>query len=153
MVIHALRLLMPALIPSWRFFDWIAPSPRIEYAFVDSPADPQPQWQALIVRPERVALSAGIGRLFFNANWNDTLFLASLAERISESPDPQSIHLMVQRLLDVVPNPNRSDHLRFRLVFVSPRRSELEGNAPASLQRVVVYESDSHQVASPLGHA
>ena len=29
---NALRLLLPALIPSWRFFDVIAPSPRIEYA-------------------------------------------------------------------------------------------------------------------------
>ena len=30
------KLLLPALIPSWSFFDVIAPSPRIEYALLRS---------------------------------------------------------------------------------------------------------------------
>lgn len=31
-VLNSFRLLLPAIVPSWRFFDEIAPSPRVEYA-------------------------------------------------------------------------------------------------------------------------
>ena len=34
------RYVLPALIPSWRFFDYIAPSPRIEFAVVAAVDDP-----------------------------------------------------------------------------------------------------------------
>lgn len=31
-VLAPFKLLLPALIPSWNFFDVIAPAPRVEYA-------------------------------------------------------------------------------------------------------------------------
>ena len=34
-----IRLLLPALIPSWRFFDVVAPSPRIEFVLLETAGD------------------------------------------------------------------------------------------------------------------
>ena len=35
-----LRLLLPAVMPSWRFFDVVTASPRLDYALRADPADP-----------------------------------------------------------------------------------------------------------------
>ena len=35
-MLQTVKLLLPALIPSWRFFSTIAPSPRIEFALLDA---------------------------------------------------------------------------------------------------------------------
>ena len=85
-MLRPLALLLPALIPSWRFFDVIAPSPRIEFAMLTSP-DSAAVWQAFRPRPARVALSTMLGRLFWNPRWNESLFLVSCAERLVDQ-DP-----------------------------------------------------------------
>ena len=33
-MLRTLKLLLPVLIPSWRFFDFIAPSPRIQFSLL-----------------------------------------------------------------------------------------------------------------------
>ncbi|MEZ5660311.1 MAG: hypothetical protein R3E83_17785 [Burkholderiaceae bacterium] len=45
-MLQILRLLVPALIPAWNFFDWIAPSPRIEFSRLRTPGDASEHWQA-----------------------------------------------------------------------------------------------------------
>ena len=69
-------LLLPALIPSWRFFDEIAPSPRIEVATGDG------GWVPLATASPQPGILPAIGRLFWNPDRNEALFLVSLAERV-----------------------------------------------------------------------
>ncbi len=52
MILRPFALLLPALIPSWNFFDVIAPSPRIEAARLAS-TDAQPVWREFRSRPQR----------------------------------------------------------------------------------------------------
>ncbi len=46
-----LRLLLPALVPSWNFFDVIVASPRVEYAMTDAPDGAIDAWIAFRPRP------------------------------------------------------------------------------------------------------
>lgn len=78
--------LLPALMPSWRFFDRIGPAPRIQYAFVHAADRSSPEWRDLRPRPARLRLSAMLGRLFWNPDGNEALYLVSCAERLLDSP-------------------------------------------------------------------
>lgn len=117
-----LTLLLPALIPSWRFFDYIAPSPRIQYLLLDAQGQPVTEWQAFRPRPMRVSTLQMLGRLFWNPQWNETLFMVSCAERIMEHHTPHSEDQILARIAADW----RSGHLldgdavavQFRLVFV-----------------------------------
>jgi hypothetical protein len=44
-MLQTLKLLLPALIPSWRFFDTIAPSPRIEFTLLKTAQDASGAWR------------------------------------------------------------------------------------------------------------
>jgi hypothetical protein len=119
-------LLLPALIPSWNFFDVIAPSPRIEYALLRSVGDASGDWRAFRPRPERVSPLAMLARLAWNPRWNETLFLVSCAERLTDHPTPHSEDEIFRRIaadLAREPSLGRGDIERpwlcFRLVFVS----------------------------------
>jgi hypothetical protein len=115
-MLRPLALLLPALIPSWRFFDIIAPSPRIEYAVLPS-RDATAEWREFRPRPQRVSLPAMLGRLFWNSRWNETLFLVSCAERLVDEPTAHSEDEIFRRIaadLADAPEP----WLAFRLVFV-----------------------------------
>ncbi len=79
------KLLLPALIPSWRFFDTIAPSPRIEYTLLKAAHDVPESWQEFRPRPAHLSLGSMLKRLFWNPRWNETLFLVSCAERLMEN--------------------------------------------------------------------
>ncbi len=83
-------LLLPALIPSWNFFDVIGPSPRIEYALLAAPDDGAGDWREFRPRPERLSIPAMLGRLFWNPRWNESLFLVACAERLMREPAAQS---------------------------------------------------------------
>lgn len=91
---RALGLLIPALVPSWRFFDVIRPSPRISYCFCEAPE----QWVPLLEQPERVTIRAMVLRLFWNARRNDDLFAISCAERILEQPTEHSLRELRSRI-------------------------------------------------------
>lgn len=115
-MLRPFTLLLPALIPSWRFFDVIAPSPRIEYALLPGETAPG-DWREFRPRPERVSLAAMLGRLVWNPRWNETLFLVSCAERLVDEPTAHSEDEIFRRIaadLADAPEP----WLTFRLVFV-----------------------------------
>jgi hypothetical protein len=120
---NPLQLLAPALIPSWKFFDVIAPSPRIEYALLDRPEDTGGDWRELRPRPERVPAPVMLARLFWNPRWNETLFLVSCAERLVDRPTAHSQDEIFARIArDLGRRPDGEtlpEGLRFRLVFVS----------------------------------
>ena len=91
-MLKTLKLLFPALFPSWNFFDTIAPSPRIEYAVfssdnIDSNDKSFMHWHAFRPHPKHVPFPTMLKRMLWNPRWNETLFMTSCSERILANPD------------------------------------------------------------------
>lgn len=122
---RSLKLLLPALIPSWHFFDWIAPSPRIEFSLVDAPENPSENWQEFRPRPPKLSPALTLGRLVFNPRGNETLFVVSCAERLVEQGDEYSAEQIFRRIAADLPVNKGKACLRYRLVFVSRKGSEI----------------------------
>jgi hypothetical protein len=129
-MLQTLKLLLPALIPSWRFFDWVAPSPRIEFALLATAQDVSSIWQEFRPRPLELPAFGFAKRLFWNPHWNESLFLVSCAERLVENPTEHSIQEIISRIkadltrnsVDVIATP----YLQFRLAFISRNGTELQ---------------------------
>ncbi len=129
-MLKSLKLLLPALIPSWRFFDTIAPSPRIEFTLLKTEQDASGNWQEFRPRPARLPISSMLKRMFWNPGWNESLFLVSCAERLMASPTEHSSQEILKRIkaelernsIDVMATP----FLRFRLVFLSREGSQIQ---------------------------
>lgn len=117
-----LKLLAPALVPSWNFFDVIAPAPRVEYALLASQGDTTAPWRVFRPRPEHVPMREMARRLFWNPRWNQSLFVMSCAERLAEdrTPEHSEAELFKRIAADLAAEP--ADPARpwlcFRLVFV-----------------------------------
>ena len=131
-MLRTLSFVLPVLMPSWRFFKTIEPSPRMEYAAFAKGAVAD-AWHALSRRPETVTPWHMIGRLFWNPAWNDALFMVSCAERIAEQPTDHSINEITQRIRQL-PQVQGMDRGQFRLTFVS--------RICGRLHREVVFVSD-----------
>lgn len=120
----SLKLLLPALIPSWRFFDVIAPSPRIQYALLDSAQSVADQWLEFAPRPEHLSFGQMLLRLIWNPAWNETLFVMSCAERLMEIPTEHSENQIMDRvrsylLKDHAGLKNRkTGYIQFRLLVI-----------------------------------
>ncbi len=133
-MLHPLRLLLPALIPSWNFFDVIAPSPRVEYALSSAKDEAPGDWREFRPRPERVSVPTMLGRLLWNPRWNQSLFVVACAERLVDEPTDHSQDELFRRIAaDLASDPDTLAWLSFRLAFL--RR---EGDA---LEREVLYQS------------
>lgn len=139
-----LQLLLPALIPSWRFFDRIGPAPCIEFAVGVTPDDAGADWQELRPRPVRVSAGAMLVRLFWNRRWNESLYLVSCAERLLDDPSPARATELWTRSADIV----RADHrpgaaadkgfLRVRVVETTRENGRVV--------RHVVFVSEAHRL-------
>ena len=127
--------LLPALLPSWRFFDSIGPSPRIDYAWLGATDSPEnAPWQAFRPLPARLSWWQFMRRLFWNPHWNETLFIVRCAERMLEG-DTGFPEAEIQRRLRraarsgelsrVVTDPDA--RLVFRIRAVMPDESRHEG--------------------------
>ena len=81
-ILSVVKLLLPAFIPSWNFFDIIAPSPRIQYALFNSNNKLISNWEEFRPRPPQITFLENLLRLFWNPDWNENLFMMSCAERI-----------------------------------------------------------------------
>lgn len=122
-------LILPALIPSWRFFETIEPSPRVQWAFVSEKGDPPADWHSLQPRPRSVAPLASIVRLFWNPVRNDALFVVSCAERIQQRATDHSIQEIKRRIqaeLRKSQQDSAAQNFQFRLVFVRRVQTGLE---------------------------
>ena len=116
-MVRIFSLLLPALIPSWRFFKTVEPSPRLQWAMLDDPAQKERVWQEYRPRPQRVAPWQMLARLFWNPGWNDYLFMVTLAERLTIAPTDQAKEEVFRRIAAELPQADM--HLQFRLVHVS----------------------------------
>lgn len=124
LMLDALKLLIPALIPSWRFFDVIAPSPRIQYALLASEQATTDQWVEFAPRPESLSFWQMLLRLIWNPGWNETLFVMSCAERLMENPAEHSENEIMNRISSNLINDKpalkngKEVYLQFRLLVV-----------------------------------
>ncbi len=121
-----LRLLLPALMPSWRFFDAVTASPRLDYAVLAAPDQAVAQWHEFRPRPAVLSLGTMLRRLLWNPQWNESLFLVSLAERLmSTEAAATAVHsqrellLRVARQLDRQTGCDPRAYLQIRLRLVS----------------------------------
>lgn len=131
-LLDSLKLFLPVLAPSWRFFDGIAPSPRIEFTLLKTAQDTSENWQEFRPRPARLSFGRMLGRMFWNPGWNEYLFLGSCAERFAESPSPHVSREILNRIADWLEcnsaNLSATPCLKFRLVFVSRDGTQLQKN-------------------------
>lgn len=146
-MLETLKLFFPALIPSWRFFDGVAPSPRIEFCLLEHHQTLPELWREFRPRPERLSGFDVFLRLFWNQKWNESLFLVSCAERLMMNLSAQCELEILKRirreLVRGSTNFSVTPDIRFRLVFISR-----EG---ADLQRSVAYISPVYSCAEPAG--
>jgi hypothetical protein len=137
-MLNSHRLLAPALIPSWRFFDRITASPRIEVARLTA-ADATPgDWLEFRPRPQSLSPGTLLCRLVWNPRWNETLFLTSCAERLLETPTGHSVAEISTRIAATL-DAGTAPFFRFRLVLVS--------RAGDALRQEVAYVSPCQAVA------
>lgn len=142
---HTLRLMLPALAPSWRFFDVIAPSPRIQYRLLNDTRE-TPEWREFKPRPEHVPMRAMFMRLWWNSAWNEQLFMVSCAERILMHYTPHSEEEIQRRIRQQLSASELAavHHLQFRLLIV-----ERQGQALVTQEAFV---SRPFAMATPHGH-
>jgi hypothetical protein len=116
------KLLLPALTPSWRFFDSIGPSPRIEFALLETP-EGDADWREFRPRPATLSGRKMLRRLFWNPDRNESLFLTSCAERLLETATDHSRSEIEARIAaDLSQGP---PYLQFRIVLVRRREARL----------------------------
>jgi len=126
-MLKTLKLLLPALMPSWRFFDVIAPSPRIEFALLENAQEVPQHWQEFRTRPVHLSLGEMLKRLFWNPEWNESLFLVSCAERLMQYPTEHSHQEILKRI--VAENARQGEgaaYVQFRLVFLHREGAEVQ---------------------------
>lgn len=145
-VLRIVKLLLPALFPSWRFFDVIGPSPRVELCLLDHADDAPEGWRECRPRPARLGFRDMLKAFFWNARWNETLYLGNCAERFIQGQEEHCSREIRRRLradlLAGTPSLPAESFFRYRLVFVSP----FEG----ALRRDVAFVSPPHPVSDPL---
>ncbi len=137
---ETLKLFLPVLIPSWRFFDAVHPSPRIEFALFQADQDVPVHWEEFRPGPVRLSVTDMIRSLFWNPRRNESLFLVSCAERIMDGPAENGCQEIIKRIGNDLRakgvNPALTPFLRFRLVFISRQG--------AALQRDIAFMSPAH---------
>jgi len=134
-------LLLPAVIPSWRFFDEIAPSPRVEYLLLGHEDE---KWQEFRPRPQKVPLFKMLRRMIWNPRWNESLYLVSCAERLMAEPTDHSVNEIFDRisreLIAQDSGKAPAPFLKFRLVFLY--------RVDGLVERHVTYQSEARALAS-----
>ncbi len=131
-MIKILQLLLPTLFPSWRFFDVIAPSPRIQFALLDSSNDSPDDWHEFRPRPAQLSFIQMLKRMFWNQHWNESLFMVSCSERLLENPTQHSEDEILNRIaVDLMVHrkntaPITATHLQFRLLLIQRQVSQIE---------------------------
>lgn len=135
------QLVLPVIIPSWRFFDSIAPSPRIEFALFDGTENLMQDWQEFWPRPEYVSIVRMLRRMIWNPCWNESLYTVACAERLIKLQDGDtqrhSAEQIAQRIRRHLPDDKKLESFKFRLIFMYR-----DGN---KVEKHQLYMSDLYQ--------
>ena len=125
---RSFKLLFPAIVPSWNFFDVIAPSPRIQFSLLNLKDEIVSDWSEFRPRLEYVSFKQMLLRICWNPIWNESLFMVSCAERIMENPTEHSELEILDRIKrDLLNNPtiNSDLQLQFRLEVIERQNNKL----------------------------
>jgi hypothetical protein len=141
-MIEGLKLLLPAIIPSWRFFDRVTASPRIEFSIISNEKETPSHWQEFRPRPQHVSLITMLKRMASNSRWNESLFLVSCAERIMENPTAHSKTEIAARICLEL-KAEQEGFMKFRLVFIC-REGE-------TLHSEIMFISDPYPLSEEAG--
>jgi len=123
-MLHILKLLIPALVPSWNFFDIITASPRVQFALFEPENEAPREWHEFRPRPAHLSFVQMLGRMLWNAKWNESMFVVGCAERLIEHPTQHSEDEILKRIIDdIVDEPSNNQpvdatHLQFRLITI-----------------------------------
>ncbi len=115
-----IKLLLPILFPSWRFFSSIGPSPRIDVGFIAEAGGAPESWIPFRPIPSKIMFTQQIIRLFHNPQWNELLYMNSCAERLFEGGDVFYREEIAQRLLKSIElgeivSPANARFMQFRI--------------------------------------
>ena len=127
--INTLKLLIPALIPSWNFFDLISPSPRIQFSLLKEENDLNTNWQEFHPRPNHLSFLQMIKRMLWNPAWNESLYLVSCAERIIDAYTPHSEDEILTRIESSLKRETdtlTTTHLQFQIIVVQRNEKQLQ---------------------------
>lgn len=102
LAMRLLRLLGPIIVPSWRFFDIIAASPRIDIAWSERPDNEPASWREFRPLPARLSTARHVLRLGWNPTRNATLFLVSCADRVCYENSASAAAMLRERLWQAV---------------------------------------------------
>jgi hypothetical protein len=91
-----LQWLLPALMPSWRFFDTMGAAPRLEWARHEPGVEPR--WQAFRPQPAQRHPAAVALSLIWAPRRNETLFILSCAESLLQAPTAARERLLLSTL-------------------------------------------------------
>lgn len=91
-----LRLLLPILFPSWRFFNSIGPSPRLMLQFDAGP------WTEYCPKPAKIPFTERLTRLFYNPEGNRVLFVHSCAVRLFDEDDTGAVNAIFLALAQAI---------------------------------------------------
>jgi hypothetical protein len=148
-LLQPLKLLLPAIIPSWNFFDIITASPRIQFILLQTKNEKHTEkdWQEFRPRPATLSFIQMLQRMLWNPQWNEALFLVSCAERIMDPSMQDKIQHSENEILKRIENELRHNsapspvttYLQFRLLYV--RRHA------ADLQQEVTFYSRIHKLS------
>lgn len=147
--LSAMKLLLPALFPSWNFFDVITPSPFIQFSLLKSSGQTKQEWHMFRPLPKHLSFMTMLRRIFWNSQQNETLFLLSCAEKLIENSNVQDLQFCEEEILkriskDLHYNKYKFDmaketYIQFRLVFVTQENTNASKN--------VVFISRSHSLS------
>lgn len=140
-------------MPSWRFFDAVTASPRVDYAVLATPDATAGDWREFRPRIPVLTLGTMLRRLLWNPEWNENLFLVSLSERLMSATTPETeahsereLLLRVARHLDREGACARGDWLQIRLRFVS--RDSVGGGGSEAVVSQIAYLSTPRPIAA-----
>lgn len=128
LMLKTLSLILPVIVPSWRFFKTIEPSPRVQWTLISAGDTAPAVWREFQPRPATVAPFRMVLRLFWNPDRNDELFVVSCAERIQQQPTDHSIaeiRRRIQHNIQTMRIDAADSHFQFRLVFVHREQTSL----------------------------
>ncbi|WP_298256962.1 hypothetical protein [uncultured Litoreibacter sp.] len=116
-----MSLIFPVLLPSWRFFQTVEASPRVQWAWVEPSGGSSQAWSDFRPVPQKIDPWRMLVSLFWNPMRNESLFVMSCAERIALHPTPHSIAQIRHRVRADVKQltaPRIKTNVQFRVVFV-----------------------------------
>jgi hypothetical protein len=133
--------MLPALVPSWRFFDVIAPSPRIHFRLLSDHGVAY-DWQEFNPRPAHIPLLTMFDRMIWNPRWNEQLFVVSCAERILGHYTKHSEREIAMRIVRHLSQEqmHKAAELQFRIELLERKQEGLTTSTAFTSQKLAFSE-------------